>query len=553
MQIIIPMSGLGERFMKAGYQDPKPLIEVAGKPIIEHVVNMFPGEENFIFICNEKHLSNPEWNMRQILKAIAPKGRIVSIPQHKLGPVHAIQSAEHLIDDHEPVMVNYCDFCCYWDWEAFKSFSATKGVGGIIPAYRGAHPHNDGSTNYAYLLNDADRVIDIREKQSFTSQKTQEFASSGSYFFSSGSLLKIALSYVVDNDLSIGNEFYVSLCYKYLLKKGLNISIFELQHFMQWGTPRDLEQFHRWHQSFERLGPEELSQRQLAGHVICPAAGAGSRFSKAGFSKPKPLIEISGSPMVAQANRQFSNTGETVFVIRGDEPNSTQLSSLLSMEFKGCQIVETEALTGGQADTVSLSATKVPTLRDGRPVFIGCCDSWINFDPKETNQIFEKTDVDGIVLASRSAPRPILKPEEYSWIEEANGSIKKVWVKGRPDDENLDLVVVGGFLFSHFEIFDSAFKRQKENAIATNGEFYVDETINVALSMGYNFVALEVQNYISWGTPEELNSFNYWQSCFHKWDGHNYLADNDYLVSDSALPQLKEHFRAFKAIHSHKT
>ena len=51
MQIIIPMSGFGERFRRAGYSIPKPLIEVDGKPIIQHVIEMFPGEEKFIFIC----------------------------------------------------------------------------------------------------------------------------------------------------------------------------------------------------------------------------------------------------------------------------------------------------------------------------------------------------------------------------------------------------------------------------------------------------------------------------------------------------------------------
>jgi 4-diphosphocytidyl-2C-methyl-D-erythritol kinase len=50
VQIIIPMSGLGQRFIDAGYSDPKPLIQVDGKPIIEHVVNLFPGETNVTFI-----------------------------------------------------------------------------------------------------------------------------------------------------------------------------------------------------------------------------------------------------------------------------------------------------------------------------------------------------------------------------------------------------------------------------------------------------------------------------------------------------------------------
>ena len=56
MQIIIPMSGFGERFRRAGYTVPKPLIEIENKPIISHVIDMFPGDNEFIFICNQDHL-----------------------------------------------------------------------------------------------------------------------------------------------------------------------------------------------------------------------------------------------------------------------------------------------------------------------------------------------------------------------------------------------------------------------------------------------------------------------------------------------------------------
>ena len=80
MKIVVPMSGFGNRFVQAGYADPKPLIEVDGKPIIEHVVNLFPGETDFIFICNKTHLETTE--MRSILTRIKPGCNIVPIEPH---------------------------------------------------------------------------------------------------------------------------------------------------------------------------------------------------------------------------------------------------------------------------------------------------------------------------------------------------------------------------------------------------------------------------------------------------------------------------------------
>jgi len=72
MQIVIPMSGFGERFRKAGYTAPKPLIEIDGKPIIAHVIELFPGESDFIFICNQDHLRESSYQMQAIIQRYCP-------------------------------------------------------------------------------------------------------------------------------------------------------------------------------------------------------------------------------------------------------------------------------------------------------------------------------------------------------------------------------------------------------------------------------------------------------------------------------------------------
>ena len=85
MQIVIPMSGQGSRFLRAGYSQLKPLIEVDGMPMIEHVVRMFPGETDFLFICGQDALETiPE--LRPTLERLAPRGKIVGIAPHKRGP-----------------------------------------------------------------------------------------------------------------------------------------------------------------------------------------------------------------------------------------------------------------------------------------------------------------------------------------------------------------------------------------------------------------------------------------------------------------------------------
>ena len=82
MKIIIPMSGIGKRFKEVGYKDPKPLIKVENKPIIEHVINLFDKEnDEYIFICNDLHLKSTE--MKNILKSIIPNCKIYEVSVEK--------------------------------------------------------------------------------------------------------------------------------------------------------------------------------------------------------------------------------------------------------------------------------------------------------------------------------------------------------------------------------------------------------------------------------------------------------------------------------------
>jgi len=76
VKLIIPMSGVGKRFIDAEYNIPKPIINVDGQPIIAHILNLFPGVTDVTFICNENHLV--ETNMRDILVSLSPKCKIFS-------------------------------------------------------------------------------------------------------------------------------------------------------------------------------------------------------------------------------------------------------------------------------------------------------------------------------------------------------------------------------------------------------------------------------------------------------------------------------------------
>jgi NDP-sugar pyrophosphorylase family protein len=255
MQIIIPMTGYGSRFVSAGYTDLKPFIKVLGHPIIEWIVKkMYAGEDNIMFICRKEHLENIA-DMRQKLIEICPTARIYEIDNWvKLGPVYDVLQASDAIDDEEPVIVNYCDFFMTWDYEQFLKDVIANNCEGAIPCYTGFHPHLIPRDNlYASCKTDAEgNLLEIKEKFSFENDKTKAKHSPGVYYFKKGNIMKKYFSQFVNSDEKINGEFYCSLPYNLMVRDGLKVWCpTNVEFFCQWGTPEDLREFEFWIKSIK--------------------------------------------------------------------------------------------------------------------------------------------------------------------------------------------------------------------------------------------------------------------------------------------------------------
>jgi len=286
--------------MVGGYREPKPLIIVDVKPFIVHLVELFPGETKFTFICNAKHLS--ETNMRSVLSSIVPNANIVEIPNHKKGPVYAVSLVSDLIEEDEEVIVNYCDFGTYWDYHDFLKHTRDRNADGAIPSYKGFHPHMLGSTNYAFMRDDKQMMLEIKEKEPFTNNRMNEYASNGTYYFKHGRYVKKYFKELMEQDINLNGEYYVSLVYNLLVKDGLSVSIYDIQHMLQWGSPDDVQQYNNWSKYFLSVIKEKAKYpAQEKSITLIPLAGRGSRFAKEGYEDPKPLIDVSGKPMIIQA------------------------------------------------------------------------------------------------------------------------------------------------------------------------------------------------------------------------------------------------------------
>lgn len=545
MQIVVPMSGFGERFRRAGYAIPKPLIEIDGKPIVAHVIDMFPGEVNFIFVCNQEHLDEPSYRMEAILKEYCPSGRVVGIPPHKLGPINAVRQVEHLLDPTEPVIVNYCDFTCYWDWNNFKQYVNDTACAGAIPAYKGFHPHSLGNTNYAYIRENNGWIHDIQEKQPYTNNRMEEYASSGTYYFASAQIMIDAFRLAMEQDLNVGGEYYVSLAYKPLFSSKKPVVVYPLQHFMQWGTPEDVAEYNTWSKAFRALIDQPANDPVPLGALVIPMAGLGQRFVNEGYTLTKPLIPVSGAPMVAQATRDLPPAQEHVFVLRADMAGYQDVAHQLKVLYPKAIIKTIDCVTEGQACSalIGLDALRGGGAELSSPITIGACDNGALYDTDAFNKLLSDQSVDVIVWGVRGYPNATRNPKMFGWIDAESDLIRKISVKTPLDMPPSDPIVLGTFTFRRSEDFRRALSRLIARDGRINGEFYIDALINDAIALDMQCHLFEVNSYLCWGTPNDLRTFEYWQSCFHKWAGHPYCLDLDMRVPRDQVDVLASKYR----------
>jgi hypothetical protein len=463
-----------------------------------------------------------------------------------LGPIYAVRQVEHLIDPERPVVVNYCDFTCYWNWPHFKAFVRATQCDGAIPAYKGFHPHSLGSTNYAYMREADGWVQDIQEKQPYTSNRMEEYASSGTYYFAHGKLMIEAFRETMEEGLGIGGEYYVSLSYKPLLAADRSVAVYELQHFMQWGTPEDVMEYTRWSMAFRQLAEPGNAMPEARGTLVVPMAGLGQRFVNEGYATIKPLISVSGKPMVMQATDDLPPAIHHTFVLRGDMQGFESVSNALSRAYPDAEIVAIPGVTEGQACSALIGLDALTrTLGDiPGPVTFGACDNGALYDSKAFETLVENPDVDVIVWGVRGHANATRHPEMFGWIDEHRGVIRQISVKRPLGSPVTDPIVLGTFTFRRADDFRLVVERLMVRGGRVNGEFYIDSCINDAIELGLRCHLFEVDSFLSWGTPNDLRTFEYWQSCFHKWASHPYCIKQDKRIPAEAVDELELRYRA---------
>lgn len=228
MNILIPMSGLGSRFKQAGYYDPKPLIHVFQKRMIEVVIDNIGIDGNYIFIVQKSHLE--EYDLKNILTKAAPGCTIIDIDYMTEGAACTTLLAAEYIDNDETLLIANSDQ--YVEGSVLDFVNESDALDGNILTFKAT----DAKWSYARVEND--RVVEVAEKNPISDNATV-----GIYFWKRGSDYVKYANQMIEKNVRVNNEFYVCPVFNEAIADGLQIGTYEIDRMWGLGTPEDLEYF----------------------------------------------------------------------------------------------------------------------------------------------------------------------------------------------------------------------------------------------------------------------------------------------------------------------
>lgn len=231
-------------------------------------------------------------------------------------------------------------------------------------------------------------------------------------------------------------------------------------------------------------------------NVIIPMAGAGSRFATAGYTFPKPLIDVDGRPMIQVVVDNLGIQANYIFVVQKEHREKYALDTLLNLITKNnATIVEVDGMTEGAACTALLAREHID---NDDPLFFANSDQFVEWDSMDFMYDMQETRADGGIVTFK-ATHP-----KWSFARvDKNLDVVEVAEKN-PISDN---ATVGFYYWKHGSDFVKYADQMIDNDTRVNGEFYVCPVFNEAIRDGKRIKSYEVEGMWGLGTPEDLVKF----------------------------------------------
>lgn len=266
-------------------------------------------------------------------------------------------------------------------------------------------------------------------------------------------------------------------------------------HIMRVGSPQDIT----YNNIIKHLKQDKMNTtpkwKNDKLNVLIPMAGAGSRFEKAGYTFPKPLIEVKKKPMIQVVIENLNIDANYIYVVQKSHREKYNLDTLLGLLTPGCKIVEVDKITEGAACTALLAKDHID---NNNPLFFANSDQFVEWDSNEFMYKMQETDADGgIVTFNATHPK-------WSFAKvNKQGLVTEVAEKNPISD----IATVGYYYWKQGSDFVKYAEQMISKDVRVNNEFYVCPVFNQAIKSGLQIRTFNTEGMWGLGTPEDLSYF----------------------------------------------
>lgn len=236
-----------------------------------------------------------------------------------------------------------------------------------------------------------------------------------------------------------------------------------------------------------------------------PMAGEGSRFAKAGWTTPKPLIELRGVPLFRRAISSVAIDGVEMkysFIVRQEHIDRQHIDELIKAVEPAARVFSVLQTTRGAVETCLVAESAID---DDDAVVVMDCD--LEFRSRRYNELVSTAlslpadEADGGALVSFESDNP-----RYSYAQvDEQGRVTRTAEKEPISNHAL----CGAYFFGSGKDFKRIAHQLLEDGTHGKAEFYVSLLYNYLLAEGKTVRLAPMEEYYSYGTPEELLRYSH--------------------------------------------
>lgn len=495
MKFLIPLAGNSEDlFPRADYHFPKPLIEVDGLPMIERVIQNLRAADpqaHFVFIVRREDCVG--YSLDSVLKiATCDRCTIVQISKPTAGAAcSALLAIEH-IDPDEPLVICNGDQVIGGLASNLLDDFKNRGLDAGVITFASIHPR------WSYVREGDDHLIVEAAEKRVISRR----AVAGFYYFSKGSAFIDAAKESIRNGRSESGAYYVAPTLNEIILAGGRVGYFDItpERYHSFYSPQRIEHFERRRKGESNASRTSTGSLAQTVAIVIPMAGLGSRFSKAGYDRPKPFIDVGGEPMIQRvmANLETDNVRYVLLARREHLDAEKELVGKLRRR-GNVEFVTVDKVTEGAACTVLLAR---PHLNPNDPLLIANCDQIVDFDCRHFLADCRQRGLDGSILVFKDR----FRDPKWSFVRLGPTGLA---IEAKEKEPISDLATVGLYYFNKAQDYiDAAIDMISRNE-RVNDEFYVCPVYNYAVANGRRIGVYEIPAVAMHGigTPEDLHEF----------------------------------------------